>query len=582
MRYISIDSADDVRQAMRGRYTAIAIGNRSPHFDLDELLDSNPEVESLSIQSEFGADRLGQSNLFELRNLTSLAVSLGGRPLPDRIPANLQSINFSGAVSGDPNIALSQANRLVHVDINSSRLDAPLDIASLAQPEALLWLSFWGNSPALPTSLTKSPNLFYLDFSLHGTLSRRVDYSDREIREFWRDKDDRRPQFLSYTTGSGLGIEVDEGRHDLSAIEFLEKLEWLSLAGRRIGNDDLDLASLPGLKHLDISSNGLQRLDLRRQRELRSLIAHSNRIDSAPVFGSVDALMWLDLQDNLLDVPPELLAQRMNVESILEFLAPDEDATELRRAKVILVGEAFVGKTSLSRRITRSGVFDPDEPKTEGIVIANTELDVDGRNVDVNVWDFGGQEIMHATHQFFMTKRAVYLVVLDNRLSEEQNRLHYWMSMVASFGGGAPIIVVANKCDVQRIDLDRRGLAREFGVTIAAIIETSCIKGTGIDALRSTISDALGGLPHVFDLVPRRFFALVEELENLKDDYIPFEAYSEICARHRVLSNTTQSSYASLLHDLGVVLIYREDDRLLDRGVPVSYTHLTLPTSDLV
>ena len=44
------------------------------------------------------------------------------------------------------------------------------------------------------------------------------------------------------------------------------------------------------------------------------------------------------------------------------------------------------------------------------IVLSNDE------RVRLNVWDFGGQEIMHATHQFFLTTRSLYLVVLAGGL----------------------------------------------------------------------------------------------------------------------------------------------------------------------
>ncbi|WP_347242416.1 hypothetical protein [Nostoc sp. FACHB-888] len=30
-----------------------------------------------------------------------------------------------------------------------------------------------------------------------------------------------------------------------------------------------------------------------------------------------------------------------------------------------------------------------------------------GREFRVNIWDFGGQEIYHATHQFFLTRRSL-------------------------------------------------------------------------------------------------------------------------------------------------------------------------------
>jgi GTPase SAR1 family protein len=33
----------------------------------------------------------------------------------------------------------------------------------------------------------------------------------------------------------------------------------------------------------------------------------------------------------------------------------------------------------------------------------------------VNIWDFGGQEIYHQTHQFFLSKRSLYLdEILDS------------------------------------------------------------------------------------------------------------------------------------------------------------------------
>lgn len=55
---------------------------------------------------------------------------------------------------------------------------------------------------------------------------------------------------------------------------------------------------------------------------------------------------------------------------------------------------------------------------------------------------------MHATHQFFLTKRSLYLLVLDARSSEEQNRLEYWLKIIGSFGGESPVIVVGNKLDL--------------------------------------------------------------------------------------------------------------------------------------
>lgn len=49
--------------------------------------------------------------------------------------------------------------------------------------------------------------------------------------------------------------------------------------------------------------------------------------------------------------------------------------------------------------------IDKHEASTEGIVIKNWKIPMkSGNHFVVNFWDFGGQEIYHATHQFFFTK----------------------------------------------------------------------------------------------------------------------------------------------------------------------------------
>jgi GTPase SAR1 family protein len=45
------------------------------------------------------------------------------------------------------------------------------------------------------------------------------------------------------------------------------------------------------------------------------------------------------------------------------------------------------------------------------------------------VWDFGGQEIMHGTHQFFLSHRSLYLVVLDGRHDRAKQDAEYWLKL---------------------------------------------------------------------------------------------------------------------------------------------------------
>ena len=119
----------------------------------------------------------------------------------------------------------------------------------------------------------------------------------------------------------------------------------------------------------------------------------------------------------------------------------------LNEVKLILLGRGGVGKTSLVNRLVRDE-FDPDSAKTEGIQITQWPVTVEDETVRLHVWDFGGQEIMHATHQFFLTERSFYLVVLSGREGSEDADAEYWLKLVASFGGDSPVFVVLNKIEL--------------------------------------------------------------------------------------------------------------------------------------
>ena len=133
--------------------------------------------------------------------------------------------------------------------------------------------------------------------------------------------------------------------------------------------------------------------------------------------------------------------------------------------------------------------------------------------IKFNIWDFGGQEIMHATHQFFLTKRSLYLLVLDARLTQEENRVEYWLKIIQSFGGESPVLIVGNKTDQHPLDIDRTGLQKKYP-NIVGILETSAATGVGIEALKAEIAEQVNTLPHVRDLLPETWFTVKSKLEE--------------------------------------------------------------------
>ncbi|MCA9968537.1 MAG: 50S ribosome-binding GTPase, partial [Anaerolineales bacterium] len=161
---------------------------------------------------------------------------------------------------------------------------------------------------------------------------------------------------------------------------------------------------------------------------LRRLTLHINQLtDIAPEITRLKKLETLWLENNPeLSIPPEILMQRNNAQAILDYLSEQQEAPArpLNEAKLIIVGQGGVGKTSLVKRLLGQE-FDEAENQTEGINIENWSLEANRPQqgvvpIALNIWDFGGQEIMHATHQFFLTKRSLYLLVLDARQGEDE------------------------------------------------------------------------------------------------------------------------------------------------------------------
>jgi internalin A len=180
-----------------------------------------------------------------------------------------------------------------------------------------------------------------------------------------------------------------------------------------------------------------------------------------------------------------------------------------------------------------SGTFNPNESQTDGLTVRQWGVHVNAKDVRLNVWDFGGQEIYHATHQFFLTKRSLYLLVANCRTSEDENRIEYWLKLIQSFGGKSPVIIVGNKKDEQPLDINRKALRTKYP-NICAIIETSCQSGDGIADLRSTITTEVGKLHDVYNLLPLSWFQVKEQLEAMDRDFISYSEYIGICYQNQI------------------------------------------------
>ena len=107
-----------------------------------------------------------------------------------------------------------------------------------------------------------------------------------------------------------------------------------------------------------------------------------------------------------------------------------------------------------------------EEETTRGIDIHCHEFPIsDGRVFRLNTWDFGGQQIYHATHQFFLTKRSLYVLVDDTR--SDHRSIHdegfkFWLEVVETLSESSPLLIFQNEKGGRSKQIDEAGIKGRF------------------------------------------------------------------------------------------------------------------------
>jgi internalin A len=361
----------------------------------------------------------------------------------------------------------------------------------------------------------------------------------------------------------------------------LKSLQDLYLSGTQITEIPTVIGKLKSLKKLDLSRNKITEIPtvIGQLKSLKVLNLSQNKITEIPIeIENLIQLKNLILKDNpISNIPAEVIRQGWgedvwdygNPQAIFDYLK-EQRAGELplQEAKMILVGFGGVGKTSLIKRLIHND-FDKDEPQTHEVqitkwpVILNTQS---AENIIVHTWDFGGQQIMHSTHQFFLTERSLYILVLNGRQGQEDEDAEYWLELIKSFGKDSPVIIALNKSNATPFDVNRSDLRQKFP-NIIGFIPTDCQDSTGIEDLKRTVIRELDKLEGLRDSFPAKWFTIKDRLAAMTENYIDFEVYREICRSHGETDPHKQERLAFYLHLLGIALNYSEDDRLKDTNI---------------
>jgi small GTP-binding protein len=132
-----------------------------------------------------------------------------------------------------------------------------------------------------------------------------------------------------------------------------------------------------------------------------------------------------------------------------------QGAADVQRARLILIGSAGAGKTTLARKLENENAKLTGYDSTHGV---NRDIELNINGVITQIWDFGGQVIYHASHRCFMSKRCVYALVVNARKNDDYRdigKIKYWIDTVKDYAKQeAKIFIVINEEDDRKYNFD--------------------------------------------------------------------------------------------------------------------------------
>ncbi len=115
--------------------------------------------------------------------------------------------------------------------------------------------------------------------------------------------------------------------------------------------------------------------------------------------------------------------------------------------KVLTAGEGGVGKTTLLHRYV-DGIFMADTHMTIGVEFFLKEFIIEGKNVALQLWDFGGQERFRFLLQSYAAGAKGALIMFDLTRPLTLDRIDEWVKICRAGNSKAPILFLGTKMDL--------------------------------------------------------------------------------------------------------------------------------------
>ncbi|XP_070567306.1 leucine-rich repeat serine/threonine-protein kinase 1-like [Ptychodera flava] len=336
----------------------------------------------------------------------------------------------------------------------------------------------------------------------------------------------------------------------------------------------------PELSQLKASNNRLTEIPpkVELMTQLTAIQVDGNQEISTipPEIGRCSRIYDLRLEGCNMEEPFKTLVKTRQTRDLLGYLRSVLDKSKkYSRMKLMFVGVQGIGKTTLLNQLRREGTGSYQTRAAEGWARRQGNRNIDQKTrggtyistvgVDVcdwtypkystkskygqvtfSTWDFGGQKEYYATHQYFLSKRSLYLLLWKITDGEKGvNELQQWLVNIQVRAPDSPVIIVGTHYDEV---LRRKSYPREFWPELQKMIykkfinieepemhglpwvlesiEVSCTRGHNIPKLRDMIYETAFSLRQpgpsngrlLHQMIPATYLALEEAITTIVSD----------------------------------------------------------------
>lgn len=149
----------------------------------------------------------------------------------------------------------------------------------------------------------------------------------------------------------------------------------------------------------------------------------------------------------------------------------------------------MVGKTSLVERYVYDSLS-PQTARTIGAMLHVKVMKHQDETIKLVIWDLGGQESFAALREQYCANAAGAFLVVDITRPETLANIDNWLNSLFSAAGEVPVILIANKIDLQPVITDAQldGLAE---VRNLDLIRTSATENENVDEAFTELVDEI-------------------------------------------------------------------------------------------